>query len=932
MAVKMIKAAFVVFIFLAGIVLIATRSVNAEPSAGDWSWVNSTPIVHSSEKIENMAPTMCPNYYQVKEVDGYADLKKICLTMGDDIKFGTFYSDYAYRAAVGFKLDTKMYKVNGICNQYDNCLYLPDTDTLVTKQYLVNGIVRSLVVYKNFSARLKKHLKFEPLAVTEYDFDASNPDYTFKSNDTVPYAWPIGGFGASENGKWLAVEFRQRGVGLLNIETLEMKRVSNKTYSYNAGMNSRTEFAVSSDGRHIAIVGVNSGLTLYEVTDSCGDVPTDERMRYVLPVTNKCRTSMISNDDFIYRFSYAVQPSFDSTGAELRFFATSYVNEIKKVVLWADGYQLQTMDYLALGDSFTSGEGEESDAYYLNGTNDQYEKCHVSVRSYPLLIASDMNMDGEKVKNVACSGARTVDIVGGDDEYLGQNDRFGKSKMNLDDISKNLAQYTALNYFMSGRIHQESFVSIYKPKLITVGVGGNDVGFMDKIKDCIYPFYSCPATNDPDQLEQTMNEIKNMFYKLVEVYAKLHQDSMDTKIYAVGYPQIISQQACQRIGDIAYDELLDDREKRLMNEGVEYLNLVISRAAKAAGIGFLDVQDGLGNQVICGSASPSAVNAIRLGDDSAPYTDNRKFYVIGNEGFHPNGIGHSMMAGYILDQVDGNLLEYNYCSDKAVYCPDNTVLPPSPDEDSIDFWLPEGGHDPAVIQKQDIVFDKSDATDEYDKKLIVKPMSLQPGSTANLEIHSNPIKLGDFIVSSDGSLAADIVIPDYLEDGYHTYHLYGRSFAGEAVDIYQSFIYKSKPDISVEITEEPMADETPDNTKQGIDADKPIIDSAVVDTANGLDDAINDASASFRDVSDSFVIPGHTVVGSVAGADNFAYTPKEGELDKGNGDSYDSAVLGQIDTSNAPKTSVNWMLAVSAIICSLSAVGSILWAFYRKNQ
>src|SRR5690606_32712651 len=98
------------------------------------------------------------------------------------------------------------------------------------------------------------------------------------------------------------------------------------------------------------------------------------------------------------------------------------------------------LDYLALGDSYSSGEGDtERDKrtgqkYYRSWTDVEEdaawgqprEKCHISTRSYPYILAQGMalgdpvNGPSTRWHSVACSGARIRDVSDGNPEaYLG---------------------------------------------------------------------------------------------------------------------------------------------------------------------------------------------------------------------------------------------------------------------------------------------------------------------------------------------------------------------------------------------------------------------------------------------------------------------------------------------------------------------------------
>lgn len=813
--------------FTFGFLMFLPSLVSAEAININWSWANTRPLVSSINNVLTMPTGLCPNFYQTKEVSGYDGLQKICITSGDIVKAGTYYADYSYRLAIGFKFDTKMYKVNGICTQYDSCLYIPGSDTLVTKQYLINNIVRSLVIYRNFTNRLKPVIQTGVVSTMEYNFDSSNPDYTFRNSSG--YAWPIGGFNASDNGDWLAVEFRQRGIGLLNMKTLEMKRISTLSFNYNSGMDPTSEFAVNNDGSGVAVSGLNVGLAVFGVSVGCGDIATDMNMSNISPIAIPCSRSLINTAQFISRFKYAIQPRFDFGGGELSFYAISYDSLVKQVSLRAADYIPQRLDYLALGDSFTSGEGDD-DNHYFNGTNDEYEKCHLSDRSYPFLIANFSNINPDFMKSVACSGATMDDVVGDEVSYFGQRDRLGISGLSSVDIL--LAKDIAVNTFTPGRIHQNIFINKYQPKVITIGIGGNDAGFMGKLKDCI-SYGSCSWANTADGRLKTATEIKNLFGKLVETYNDIHVKSPNSKIFAVGYPRVIDDN--HECG-LSLKYLISDSEKTYINEGIKYLNQVISAAAKSAGIKYLDIYDSLGDHVLCGTSSDLAFNAIAFGDDTNLINNSRNFRFIGNEAFHPNSLGHSYIADAINKSI-GNISSYNYCANELVICPDDTINTPSPSS----YW--GVGVNMPTPREFDYVVD----SDRYDKKdLILDDRTLEPGSPVYVEVTSTPIPLGNFIASLDGSLNISVDLPAELEEGYHTIHVYGKTYSGELVEFYQIIEYK-KPnqavvsELSVEvIIDVAKAAESPVEISV-VDVEIPTITNKIVDIV-AEDSAVEDIS------------------------------------------------------------------------------------------
>ncbi len=773
------------------ILFFSSNSVKAISDNSAWSWTSGEPVIHYSTPVSDIYSDSCFGSIQSMVIIGEFESKNVCMMPGNKTRFGTYISGNDSITAVGFGFDNKMYKVWGACDRNNSCLYLPGSDTLVTKQYLMTGYVRSLVVYKNFTNRLKYAVNGLSLG---YNFDTSNPDYIFRSSDG--YAWPVGGYGASGDGKWLAVEFRQRGIGLLNIDNLEMKRISTMAFSYGTGYDPSSELAVSNGGHTIAIMGMNSGLTIYDVNSNCGDEATDERMSGVLFITNPCKISQIDSSKFINRFYIAVHPKFSSNGGELKFYSSSYLGESRDVSLRAFGYTGQRLDYLALGDSFSSGEGETQDSYYLQGTNIEYEKCHISIRSYPYLIANLSTINPEYMKSVSCSGATTDDIIGDDIYYSGQGRRLGKGNLNLSDDDSTFAKSEAESSFLPGRIHQESFVKEYQPKVITIGIGGNDVGFMDKLKDCVGTDI-CSWASSAEDKEQTAIEIKNLYNTLVHTYQEIHDASPNSKVYAIGYPTVIEENGTC---NLLIGKLLDSSERRFMNEGVMYINKIVEAAARQVGIGYIDVQNSFGNHGLCGSEQPSAMNAIRIGDDGSLSNDMDWLKVIGQESFHPNSIGHSYIANSIIDLVN-NISSHNYCADGSIVCPSDT---PAPEPST--YWIPDEKHNYPTQKIANYVYDSDISSDNHQKNVVLDNNSLAPNSSVSIEITSHPKSLGQFTTTSKGALSVSVVLPADIEQGFHTIHLYGTSYSGESVELYQVIKYL-KP---VEVNEDKQTNNSDD--------------------------------------------------------------------------------------------------------------------------
>ncbi len=778
----------IVIVFSIFFAISNTSYLYAQTDNSSHSWISSLPKVVSSTVVDSLESWGCAHSLSLVNVVGRDEKLKICLENGDNLSFG-YGLGFPYEAFVKFPGDQKMHVFHGLCSQYDSCLYLPNTDIMITKQYLNAGYYQSLVVYKNFSDKLSSSLNMSNGKI-EYWFDNSKPDYIFKNQ--LDYAWPVGGMGASEDGGWLAIEFIQKGIGLLNLDNFEMKRISTLSFSYGYGMNSHSEFAVSGGGKVIVVMGLNTPSIIFENDGLCGDVVTDLKMSNVLPIEKPCPSVYVNNGIFDSRVFYTAQPKISSDGNNVDLLIETRDLVKKSISIRAAEYVGTKLKYLALGDSYSSGEGEYSDQYYLKGTNEPYEKCHLSSRSYPFMIANFLNYDQNLVKSVACSGAMVRDVVGNGVDYLGQGDRLGSNGLKLDDKQVAEFQKIAEDNLLPGRIKQIGFVKKLLPNLITVGVGGNDIGFADKLKACL-GFDTCSWASDSQKREQFAVEIQSLFTKLADVYQKIHEASPTSKIYAVSYPRPVDVfDHC----DVLSGLLLNKEERTFIVESVKYINEVIKSSAASAGIGFIDIQESYGNHALCGAENPIALNGLTLGDDIGISGESSWFKFIGSESFHPNPYGHLLSAEQINNSF-GDLSLYNYCPSGKTVCPKNTELPqPS------SYLIGEDYNNYPLLVLSNFSSQQHDPNNLEFLSIKTPKNTFLPNSDVDIELNSTPIILGSYVATGEGILDLKISIPIDLKEGYHTVLIKGMSYSGESVDFYQIIKYQKNGDVINSISDE----------------------------------------------------------------------------------------------------------------------------------
>jgi lysophospholipase L1-like esterase len=103
--------------------------------------------------------------------------------------------------------------------------------------------------------------------------------------------------------------------------------------------------------------------------------------------------------------------------------------------------------YVALGDSYTSGPRIPAQSGRPAG-------CARSDHNYPALVATRLKLGPGMLRDMSCSGATTADLTS--PQHTGNG--------------VNPAQLSALSH---------------RTRLITIGIGGNDVGFSDMLTRCL---------------------------------------------------------------------------------------------------------------------------------------------------------------------------------------------------------------------------------------------------------------------------------------------------------------------------------------------------------------------------------------------------------------------------------------------------------------
>jgi lysophospholipase L1-like esterase len=230
--------------------------------------------------------------------------------------------------------------------------------------------------------------------------------------------------------------------------------------------------------------------------------------------------------------------------------------------------------YVALGDSFSSGVGTGS--YTLSSS------CRRGVYAYPWLVAQQRA--NTSLTFVACSGADTADV-------------------------------------MAGQIQSVTAATT----IVTMTIGGNDIGFSDLI-------VQCTLANCSSALDATRASLATFLGpRLDTVYRAIRSRALTASAVVLGYPRLFSSASCFGTFGIS----LTERMKA--NQLADALDQLSAARAAAADLTYKSAIAPFTGHAVCSSSA--WVNGLNL------------FNTV--ESYHPNRNGNSLGYAPLVRAVVG---------------------------------------------------------------------------------------------------------------------------------------------------------------------------------------------------------------------------------------------------------------------------------------
>lgn len=246
--------------------------------------------------------------------------------------------------------------------------------------------------------------------------------------------------------------------------------------------------------------------------------------------------------------------------------------------------------YVALGDSYVSGPLIPNQSGGL---------CLRSDRNYASLTAAST---GASLTDASCSGATTVEMTQPQTD-LG----ITINQPQLDSVTSGTG-------------------------MVTLGIGGNDIGFVNIIETCAEeslgnPFGSpCTAHYTSGGTDQLAALIDATGPKVAAVLAQIRQRAPHAAVYVVGYPDILPEynNGCWPLVPLAYGDVAYLRQTE------KELNGMLAAEASAHGAAYVDTYTPTIGHDVCQAPGTKWIEGLVPTSPAAP--------------FHPNALGEAAMA------------------------------------------------------------------------------------------------------------------------------------------------------------------------------------------------------------------------------------------------------------------------------------------------
>lgn len=293
------------------------------------------------------------------------------------------------------------------------------------------------------------------------------------------------------------------------------------------------------------------------------------------------------------------------------------------------------LSYVALGDSYAAGRG------LTPTTGKPVPGCDQSSIDYPHRVAESLGMS---LTDVSCSGATTANVISKPQKTVA-----GTAPVQLPALSS-------------------------KTRVVTITIGGNDIGFFTTASACVAlsptgPILStgkanCRETYVKDGVDTLADRVSGVLLTgggsgkkgLTTTFAAVKKAAPNARVFVVGYPTILPDPAntpaagCFRasvsgtgIASLRIRDALPftSTDVRYLNSIEQSLDAATRKATEAAGFTYVSTLAASATHSACAPADESYINGVSLASDASLTV------TLATGSLHPNAGGAEFMANLV---------------------------------------------------------------------------------------------------------------------------------------------------------------------------------------------------------------------------------------------------------------------------------------------
>ena len=290
--------------------------------------------------------------------------------------------------------------------------------------------------------------------------------------------------------------------------------------------------------------------------------------------------------------------------------------------------------YVAIGDSYSSGEGTGSFTHDTDINNSN--ECHRSTNAFPVLVADRLSL-ADAFLFKPCSGATTANLI----DATERGDR----------------------HYVDWELEAQAEWLSEATKIVTITVGGNDLGGLEGgmgevIRKCVLG--SCRSRfvgAGGDEISQRVSELRP---NLDQAFQAISENAPNAEVFVIAYPRLfpdlsrLSDSDSGTAGSTAVAVfsdacgVFDDEEADWLNDKIDELNETISDVAAVHGFHFVEYQPEVGSSFVghelC-TQNPWIIGVTHVGGLAKLAADNLVYSM------HPTAEGHRMLAELVCAEI-----------------------------------------------------------------------------------------------------------------------------------------------------------------------------------------------------------------------------------------------------------------------------------------